>query len=729
MLTTRVQQTLSLDAPGMYLGTNTLECICYGDDQDQNVFYVLPTTIVFKRNQATGGPEFNFYKYTGESLNGGYAIFTTQLPNPIQHENLAAKIKAALGSEGLERAMKGKSLLAVKMCAARAALEADPENADKAADYDKKLGISGLTMEQAEDVYFRYNGDENDTEQFVSYFLPDENKIELKSIDGKNLKASLVINQNEAFYQQIPAPTQPTGGGNNEAVFSLTLSKEGATLFEQDLKGEGGEGSSIGIIYEMDFASSLPAVTVKVTYKSEQFKSFVQTIDRNTWSADEKKITREFTDNEGAKVTPIFGATADEMGMDAQQYADWQEQIRNWGQDQLAQILSSQTGLDMSMDLINDADSFGKFESSLSQTRNFEREYTENTVYNYTLRPQGILTSIESIVGQDKLDSYFHAFSLEDPFFEKLDPEFIINGDFERFNIANVIVNILYKDEPKESMLFEAAGKKKAKAWSVDFNLAEPRDFKYNYTVNFKGDQTQAYHSGDIISEGELIVPINANDSGVVYLDVVNPSEDSWDIFNNIIFKAQYASADPPVPKKEETQLISKTNPAVPFIYPTGVEQVEPVYFQIEYTPKNGSNFFFIPPGDESPTLPNYGATKSKTQYLQDPLIPATLKLFLVGFPEDTQLFLFQLKVTYSNINYTQSVDSTEVVFTGGTIQKEVIFNKMRPNYDNSAVITFTATIISDGGERSKNGTLKPSDTIKVINYKDFEDAPFVAHI
>lgn len=728
MLTTRVQHTVSVNAPGKYLGTETLDCICYGDDKDKNKFYVLPTTVVFAKNDQ-GGPDFNFYKYTGESLNGGYAIFRTMLPFPTD-KNEQAQIKSALFGGGLKSAMEGRSTMAVNMCAARAAKDADPENQEKAADYQNKLSLSGLSTEQAEALYFDYNKNPNDKLQFVDYFLPESvENITLQAIDSQNVKASLVIDQNAAFYQQLPASVDPVGGGNNEAIFSLTLTKEGASLFEQVLKGEGQEGSSVGVIYQMDFASSLPAVTVKVTYHAEAFKKFVQNIDRHVWSADEKKITREFTENEGAKVEPIFGASKEEMGMSAEQYEKWKEGIRTWGQDQLAQILSSQTGLDMNMDLINDADGFDNFESSLSQTRNFEREYTENTVYTYNLKPQSILATIESIVGKDKLDSYFHAYNIEDPFFEKLEPEFIVVGNFEKYNIANVIVNVSYNGKPKESILFEQAGTKKAKPWSVNFGLPDPRSYQYNYTVNFEGDDTKAYHSGEITSDGELIININANDSGVVFLDITNPAEESWDVFQNIIFTSEYSSIDPPVAKKKVAQQISKTNEAQPFIYPTGVKQTEPVYFQIEYFTKNGSSFYFVPPGYESPTLPNYGANKGKEQFMPDPLIKASFDLYLINFPKNTQLFLFQLSVWYTNINFKQSIDVTEVVFTGDAIKKTVNFLKMRPQYDKDAVFTFTATVITNGGEKKLPGTLNPDTLTKIINYQDFSEALFTRHI
>ena len=76
-------------------------------------------------------------------------------------------------------------------------------------------------------------------------------------------------------------------------MFSLSLTGEGATLFEQVLKGTD-KNASVGVRFDLSDAS-MSAAKVIVTYNSEQAKSVTQTINRHTWSADEKRSSRSFT--------------------------------------------------------------------------------------------------------------------------------------------------------------------------------------------------------------------------------------------------------------------------------------------------------------------------------------------------------------------------------------------------------------------------------------------------
>ncbi len=169
----------------------------------------------------------------------------------------------------------------------------------------------------------------------------------------------LILDGNDKFYRQIPTPLSPSGLGDNNTVFSLSLTGEGATLFEQVLKGTD-KNASVGVRFDLSLDASMSAAKVIVTYNSEQAKSVAQTINYHTWSADEKKIEQEFYAKEAIKVDVRIGLTAQEMGMEPAAYDKWKESLRNWGQQQVEQILSSQTGIDMSLNLLNDAGSFEK---------------------------------------------------------------------------------------------------------------------------------------------------------------------------------------------------------------------------------------------------------------------------------------------------------------------------------------------------------------------------------
>lgn len=220
----------------------------------------------------------------------------------------------------------------------------------------------------------------------------------------------------------------------------------------------------------------MSAAKVIVTYNSEQAKSVTQTINRHTWSADEKKIEQEFYAKEAIKVDVRIGLTAQEMGMESGAYEKWKESLRNWGQQQVEQILSSQTGIDMSLNLLNDVDGFDKFESKLSQTQSFTREYEENAVVSSTIYPQTQLPSIRSIVGEADLDQYFKEYDLHDPFYQYIQPEFFVTEDMAKYDIANIVVTAVYDNDLKSTLTFtpKDPGPKKPTSGLSNPNWAVP---------------------------------------------------------------------------------------------------------------------------------------------------------------------------------------------------------------------------------------------------------------
>ncbi|MDD9154528.1 hypothetical protein PUY80_18315, partial [Plantibacter flavus] len=152
------------------------------------------------------------------------------------------------------------------------------------------LRNTGLNDDQAARFVALYDSNQGN-DQFVPELTPIEIKLEVPRLTSAH--ASLILDSNEKFYRQIPTTVSPSGLGDNNTVFSLSLTGEGATLFEQVLKGTD-TNSSVGIRFDFSLDASLPAAKVTVSYDSEITKSVTQNITYHTWSADEKKIEREY---------------------------------------------------------------------------------------------------------------------------------------------------------------------------------------------------------------------------------------------------------------------------------------------------------------------------------------------------------------------------------------------------------------------------------------------------
>lgn len=473
MLTTALQQSIKIDVTE-YLGVKEYAYTCYGDSDSKDIFYVVPEIPVFAKRD-TNTPSFMFYKYRSEDTQGGYAQFTVQLPQPNAEMKDRIRLQLYNGLGRKDGPLDKKSKLIVDYIKAKQAYEADPENNTKKTAMDQAQKNTGLSDEQLNRFVALYDGNKGD-DQFLSELMPaDAAKIELMQPRYTSAQAMLILDGNDKFYRQIPTPLSPSGLGDNNTVFSLSLTGEGATLFEQVLKGTD-KNASVGVRFDLSLDASMSAAKVIVTYNSEQAKSVAQTINYHTWSADEKKIEQEFYAKEAIKVDVRIGLTAQEMGMEPAAYDKWKESLRNWGQQQVEQILSSQTGIDMSLNLLNDAGSFEKFQSKISQTLSFTREYEENAVVSSTIYPQTQLPSIRSIVGEADLDQYFKEYDLHDPFYQYIQPEFFVTEDMAKYDIANIVVTAIYDDDLKSTLTFtpKDPGPKKTDKWFIK-TRARPR--------------------------------------------------------------------------------------------------------------------------------------------------------------------------------------------------------------------------------------------------------------
>ncbi len=713
MLTTALQQSVKI-ATDKYLGIKEYAFTCYGDSIDKNTFYVVPEIPVFVARDAKS-PYFMFYKYRSEDTQGGYAQFTVMLPQP--DSEMKKKISIELLGK-LKDPLIAKSTLIVKYVQAEQASVADPENATKKTAMDTALRNTGLNDDQAARFVALYDSNQGN-DQFVPELTPIEIKLEVPRLTSA--QASLILDSNEKFYRQIPTTVSPSGLGDNNTVFSLSLTGEGATLFEQVLKGTD-TNSSVGIRFDFSLDASLPAAKVTVSYDSEITKSVTQNITYHTWSADEKKIEREYIEKGAIKVDVQTGLSYEEMGMTEEQYIKWKEGLTAWGQKQVEQILSSQTGLDMSLELLNDADGFDKFKSSLSETKSFTRVYEENSVVSFSIAPQTQLPSIQSIVGVDNLKDYFKEYDLNDPFYQYIQPEFFVTQDLAKYNVANIVVTAVYDKDNQSTLQFSPGDSepKKTGKWFINPELG--RAFKYSYTVNFTGMQAKPYHSGELQSDQDLVISINVAECGIVYADIstlLDPM--GWKVFSQVVIKTQYSDPDKGVKLKTNSQVVSESTPPQPFIYPIGVDVDKPIYFSTDYYALDGDSLTYIPDGVEtSPQLPGYGLIRGH-QILVANALPKAQKYTIIFKPSQKEITLitYEMVVYYPKWDFTQSQSLALTEFDSKSLTQYLTFNLMQVEKDNKVEIKYIATVYygEDNQEKTVEKEVTGTSTIVVVTF------------
>ncbi|WP_067707078.1 hypothetical protein [Erwinia sp. ErVv1] len=716
MLTTALQQSIKVSTD-KYLGESEYICTCYGDSLDKYTYYVVPEIPVFVARDDRS-PSFMFYKYRGEEMQGGYTQFTVMLPLPP--EDLQTSIRAQLFGN-IENPLKAKSALIVTYVKAEKASVEDPENQIKKAAMDTALINTALDADQASKFVSLYDGNRGN-DQFLSQLMPEEaQKIKLLQPSYTSAQATLILDDNEKFYRQIPTSVSPSGLGDNRTVFGLTLTGVGATLFEKVLTGTD-SNASVGLRFNFNLDASLPAAKVTVSYDSEIAKKVTQDISYHTWAADEKKIEREYFEKNAIKIDVRVGLTAAEMGMSADQYIEWKDSLRNWGQKQVEQILSNQSGLDMSLDMLNDAGNFEKFEQGLKQTKSFSRSYDENSVISFAIAPQTQLPSIQSIVGKDHLKEYFKEYDLNDPFYQSIQPEFYVTQDLATYNIANIVVTAIYDKDNQSTLQFSPKdmNPKKTGKWFINSEVG--RAFSYSYTVNFSGAQAKPYRSGVIKSDKELIIVINTAQCGVVYADIATLLDPlGWKVFNQVVVKTRYSDPDKHVEAKTYSQVISESNPPKPFIYPIGTTVDKPIYYSADYNTIDGDGLTYIPNGVETnPSIPGYGLIHGNQILIANALPKQRKYTIILRYTEkNVSLITYEMTVKYVKWNFSESQNVAVTEFDSKSLTQYLTFNLMQAEKDNDPDIRYVATIYygDNGKEKTITGTVSNTSSIVVVNF------------
>ncbi|NIF22879.1 hypothetical protein [Candidatus Pantoea multigeneris] len=679
-----------------YLGVTEYAYTCFGDSEDKNTWYVVPEIPVFESQD--GKPKFMFYKYRGEDQEGGYAMFSVILPQP--NSELQGQIKTELIGSDLRLQLTAKSKLIVKYAQATEAYVANPNDPEKKKDKDLALKNTGLSESQASEFLNKYDKTKGD-DQFLSDLMPaSAQAIKLVLPSYTSAKATLILDDNEAFYREIPTEQLPSGLGDNNTVFSVSLTKAGAELFEKVLKGSE-EGPSVGVRFDFNLNALLPAAKVTVKFDSEITKSLVLETSHHTWSANEKEITQKFSEKEAFKVLTDITLTQTDLGMTSEQYNKWVENLNNWGQSQIEQILSSQTGLDIGLNLLNDAGEYRQFTETLNQLKSFERVYEQNSAVSFSIYPQTPLPSILSIVGEEKVDEYFKAYTLDDPFFTDFQPTFIVPKDLEKYRISNVIVNVKYNGDV-DTLIFnkDKPSEQQTKKWYLEEKIG--RTFSYNYEVTFTGGGAEYYQSDEIEVADKLVIALDIEDhSGLVYAEIVPVIQaQEWNLFRQIKVLAQFSDSANNIPVFKEERIINKDNSPNPIMFAVGKDYSTPLYYKLEYSLTNGDVLNGTPDtGETNPQLPGYNGIRSQSIQVENALPYVQDYTYIITPTSGKEVSQLVLKVTVEDTtnNLTQAKQFILKDFDGDAKSDTITFHLAGSPSKINIKASYHATIVYRG--------------------------------
>jgi len=328
--------------------------------------------------------------------------------------------------------------------------------------------------------------------------------------------SSLLLSQfaGGPLIERVAGAGSPSLFGKNVSTFAVEFTPEGATVFEEAMKGHGGV---VNVVYDLKFPVRLPPLTATAWFRAEQFYSFFQTItiDESFWGDDSYRetIREQFYDSEsmGVTITPGFSVGEDTDKIVSQLRDSMQ---RSLDEAVERKMLEAITGVSEEGRKLPEGD-FEQVTRDIQTHKisTFTNTYTENQVLEFAPKPQGALPAITSLPNVNVAD-HFIEIDADDPFFRTLNVGVQVNADFQELPIHSVEVHLGYHDRVGEFVFTNPNQPQRFEAFLEDGNK-----YKYWYQVNYKGE-SQTFKS-DETSTDETQLVVNVDDLGIFDLDIV----------------------------------------------------------------------------------------------------------------------------------------------------------------------------------------------------------------
>jgi hypothetical protein len=336
--------------------------------------------------------------------------------------------------------------------------------------------------------------------------------------------ASLNIGEGGVLVQKVRGAGKPSLFGNNVATFWVELTKEGATVFEKALQGQGG---FVSVVYDLQIWVKIPPIEGRGWWNASQFYSFVQTIDTedNFWSEDsyEESIREMMVKNDVMGTEFKF---VQSPGMSADDQRKLEEEIRTAIMRQLEDgiernMLEEIKKEDPDTKSLREDQDIEDIKRTVSKTQvaSVNVSFTQSSTIQWNIVPQGLLPNITTMSGPDgqpfKWSDYALEVDLNDPFFQTIEVSTRVNADFANLPIFTVEVKLSYPGvDAREHVFTSPDDVGKFRAPVINGN----RKYKYVYQVNYKGD-SRVFTSEEVETDDTQLT-VNVDDLGILVVDV-----------------------------------------------------------------------------------------------------------------------------------------------------------------------------------------------------------------
>ncbi len=352
----------------------------------------------------------------------------------------------------------------------------------------------------------------------------DEGAVSLSPVPLADGSASLMLfgarseGSGGPFVTRIDQAAKPALFGDNPAVFSVSLDRDGAVLAEASLAGK---RSPLGVIYSLQFNALKPAYRVKVTADWEQVASaFAKQTRAKLFllSGDIRRTTQELEEKRVIRIEADTYVTAGESKDAVDQKAACLAQLTDMittrffeprvnpatPRDDAGKGIGDTVRSVMDAFSANPGVSFGYSQSKAeaSMKVNLSAEATERITVRMTAAPQAYLDGLMETVTAAGLDPgrFVRAVVLKDDFFRRRRVNVISRADFAGNGIASIVVRLAYGGEEQTVMLTGSDARATVSWPAVLDDRRMRREVQVSYTVSFAYDELAGQRPAELTS-------------------------------------------------------------------------------------------------------------------------------------------------------------------------------------------------------------------------------------
>jgi hypothetical protein len=381
--------------------------------------------------------------------------------------------------------------------------------------------------------------------------------------------------------ESVVNPMSPSLFGRNITPFTLELSQEGATFFEQALQGSGGV---VQVAYEMSAWVKLPAVTGTASFSSEKYYDFVQHLTDDSGCGDD---TRTEEIRESVRSSEIMSVQVDAgIGADPKLVAEIRGSLMDTLEKTTARKMLEQLGqYDGDRGMIDDYEDIRR-EYHKIKIDSFSYTISERSASLWPFNPQGTLPNITTMVDASgapiRWSDYARTIDLDDPFFRTLDVTVRLNADLEHLPIHSVDVHLEFDGAHLvvDDMHFGKADDVGKFSCFLD---GKPPEYRYSYRVNYEGE-AQAYEVAPQPSRKEELT-INVDATGLLLVEVLAGNIDFTKIPSALVTVRYEPSTSPAI---EEQFAVDSGHSSFSLQKAIFEARKNPIKYKIDYRTADG---------------------------------------------------------------------------------------------------------------------------------------------